>query len=281
MNLLENLERQSKPLIILLGFLLVFVVGICDFLSGYEIAFSLFYVIPISLVTWFTGRSPGMIVSLVSAIVWLWADAASGHPYSSLFIPVWNSFIRLSFFIIITLLLSKLRRAMDIERELARIDGLTGAVNSRFFYELARMEIDRLKRYKHSFTLAYLDLDNFKIVNDQFGHATGDRALRVVVNFIIKNVRKTDVLARLGGDEFSLLLPETSQESARMIILKIQNGLLEEMKKNHWPITFSIGVLTCITAPPTTDELVRIADELMYSVKYEGKNAVKYSIYAG
>lgn len=281
MNLLENLERQSKPLIILLGFLLVFVVGICDFLSGYEIAFSLFYVIPISLVTWFTGRSPGMIVSLVSAIVWLWADAASGHPYSSLFIPVWNSFIRLSFFIIITLLLSKLRRAMDIERELARIDSLTGAVNSRFFYELARMEIDRLKRYKHSFTLAYLDLDNFKIVNDQFGHATGDRALRVVVNFIIKNVRKTDVLARLGGDEFSLLLPETSQESARMIILKIQNGLLEEMKKNHWPITFSIGVLTCITAPPTTDELVRIADELMYSVKYEGKNAVKYSIYAG
>ena len=281
MNLLENLERQSKPLIISLGFLLVFIVGICDFLSGYEIAFSLFYVIPISLVTWFTGRWPGIMISLVSAIVWLWADIAVGNCYSSLFIHSWNVFVRLSFFIIITSLLSALRRAMEHERELSRMDSLTGAVNSRFFYELAQMEIERLQRYKHLFTMAYIDLDNFKPVNDQFGHGTGDHALRVVVNFISRNIRKTDVVARLGGDEFALLLPETSQESARVILLKIQNGLLEEMRKHNWPITFSIGVLTCITAPPTTDELVRIADELMYSVKHEGKNAVKYSIHAG
>jgi len=264
-----------------MGFVLICVIGICDFLSGYDIAFSLFYVIPICLVTWVTGRWPGIMVSLVSAIVWFWADIATGHPYSHPFIPVWNTFIRLSFFIIITWLLSALRSAMEHEKELARTDNLTSAVNSRFFYELARMELERLNRYKHSFTLAYIDLDNFKIVNDRFGHFAGDQALRTVVSYIREHMRKTDVVARLGGDEFALLLPETDQESARVVLFKIQNGLLEEMRQNNWPITFSIGVLTCGVAPSTTDELVRMADELMYSVKCESKNAVKYFNYIG
>lgn len=89
------------------------------------------------------------------------------------------------------------------------------------------------------------------------------------------------MIARLGGDEFAVLLPETSQESARVVVAKLQGGLLEEMRQNSWPITFSIGVLTCNAAPSTTDELVRIADDLMYSVKRDSKNALKYSTFAG
>jgi diguanylate cyclase (GGDEF)-like protein len=170
---------------------------------------------------------------------------------------------------------------MDHERDLAHIDFLTGAVNSRFFFDLVNMEIYRSQRYNHPFTIVYLDLDNFKTVNDKFGHITGDQVLRAVANQARTHLRKTDVVARLGGDEFALLLPETNQESAQVVISKIQGGLLVEMQQSNWPVTFSIGVLTCTDAPPSPDELIRLADELMYSVKHGSKNAIKFSNYPG
>jgi diguanylate cyclase (GGDEF)-like protein len=280
-NYLAKLEKQNKLFLLLVGFTLIGVIGIVDFLTGYEFSLSVFYVLPISLVTWLTSRRFGLLTSLASAVVWLIADNATGHPYSLPLIPVWNSLIRFAFFIIITMLLSALRRAIQRESELARTDYLTGTVNLRFFYELAQMELDRLQRYGRSFTLAYIDLDEFKAVNDQFGHATGDRVLYTVACSIKKNMRKTDICARLGGDEFALLLPETDQEFARLAISKIQGELLKEMRQNNWPVTFSIGVLTCRVAPHTTDELVKMADELMYLVKNDSKNAIKYSVFAG
>jgi diguanylate cyclase (GGDEF)-like protein len=281
MELLANFEKQSTFFRIVAGFSLIGAIGIVDFLSGYELAFSLFYVIPISLLTWYTSRSLGIVASLASALVWLGADITSGHPYSHPLIPIWNILIRLAFFVLFTVLLSAIRSAGERERELARMDYLTGAVNSRLFYEMAHMEIERLQRYGHPFTLAYIDLDNFKSVNDQFGHSMGDQVLRTVVTTARKHLRVTDVVARLGGDEFALLLPETRQESAHVALSKIRGYLLEEMRQSNWPITFSIGVVTCSSAPETTDELVKIADELMFSVKHNGKNAIKYSTYAG
>lgn len=281
MNLLISLEKRSQALKILLGFALIGSIGSFDFLTGYELSFSLFYVIPISLATWLMGRRFGILASLASAFVWLTADLASGHPYSHPFTPVWNSLIRLSFFVIITLLLSAVKSAMEHEKELARTDSLTGAVNSRIFFELAQMEIDRLERYKHPFSLVYIDLDNFKSVNDQFGHPTGDHVLRTVVGYVREHLRKTEVIARLGGDEFALLLPETDQESARIAISKLQSGLLGEMRHNNWPTTLSIGVVTCNAAPHSIEALVRMADETMYSVKRDCKNAIRYSNYTG
>ena len=138
-----------------------------------------------------------------------------------------------------------------------------------------------MRRYEHPLTLVYLDIDNFKYVNDRFGHPAGDRVLRAVAIYAREHSRQTDVVARLGGDEFAFLMPDMNQKSARVVISKLQYGLLEEMRQNDWPVTFSIGVLTCSAAPPTTEELVRMADDLMYSVKRTGKNELKYSIYAG
>ena len=279
LNFPASLEKLSKRFWTITGFALIGGVGVLDFQTGYELAFSLFYLIPVSLLAWLVSQRLGIVASVASACVWLAADVAAGSSYSKPFIYVWNTFIRLSFFIITAYLLATLRRALEYEKESARTDYLTGAANSRLFYDLMQMEIGRFQRYERPFTIVNFDLDNFKAVNDRFGHSVGDQVLRSVVSSAKNFLRKTDMIARLGGDEFALLLPETGQESASVVLAKIQGGLREEMRQSNWPITFSIGVLTCNAAPPSLDEVVRMTDDLMYSVKRKGKNAIRYSTY--
>jgi diguanylate cyclase (GGDEF)-like protein len=280
-NFLSNLENKRKSFKIFLGIDLIGIFGIIDFLTGYELAFSVFYTIPILLTTWLLGRLYGILASITSTIVWFGADIAAGNLYLSTLIPLWNTIIRFSFFVMITLLLSALKSSMEREKELARIDFLTGAFNSRYFFDMAKIELERAQRYKHCFTLAYVDLDNFKSVNDRYGHTIGDKVLCSLVRYAKNNLRKIDVIARFGGDEFAVLFPETSQDSARSALTKFQTGFSEEMKQRNWNITFSAGVLTCNIPPPSTNELIRMADELMYSIKRGSKNAINYSIYEG
>lgn len=281
MTYFAKLEKLNMSLKLFLGFAFIVCIGVVDFITGYEFGFSLFYVLPVSFLTWIVGRKSGIAGAIFSASVWFWADMASGHIYTHSFFPVWNAVVRFSFFTIIAELMSALRNALQHEKELARIDNLTGAVNSRYFFELAQIELDRLQRFKRPFSLAYLDLDNFKAVNDTLGHPIGDRVLCKVCEEAAKKLRKIDVFARLGGDEFAVLMPETDKESARVAIEKLQLVLLEAMRTNDWPITFSIGVLTCTIPPDTKEDLLRLADELMYSVKRYSKNAVTYSEYPG
>jgi diguanylate cyclase (GGDEF)-like protein len=281
MEILTSLEKQSKSRLVFGGIILICIIGLIDYLTGYELAFSFFYVLPISLATLVLGQGYGYAASTMSAVLWLAADILSGQHYSSLFVPIWNISIRFAFFIIITYLLSMLNNTIRRERELSRIDHLTSAANSRYFYEVAQMEINRIRRYQHPFTLAFIDIDDFKSVNDKFGHKTGDLVLQKVVHSFMQNVRDTDVIARVGGDEFIILFPETGQEFAQTVFPVIHDTLLKDMQKNDLSITFSIGVVICVAAPPTIDDIVKIADDLMYSAKSDGKNTVKYTTYTG
>jgi hypothetical protein len=126
-------QKMLRHVILFLGFVLTGIIGFIDYLTGYEFAFSVFYVIPIAIVTWQTSYRLGLVTSFFGALLWLAVDVALAHPYSHQFIPVWNSLIRLSFFVIITVLLSKLRESLDREKEFASVDNLTGAFNPRFF----------------------------------------------------------------------------------------------------------------------------------------------------
>jgi diguanylate cyclase (GGDEF)-like protein len=283
MRLRRYLDTRGMPpyVVLLAGLASTGMVGLLDFFTGYELGFSLFYVLPLVFVTWFSGRTRGLAIALVSAGAWLTADVAAGNPYSSSLVPVWNVCIRLGFFLIIMFLVAALRAAVQRAEELSHIDSLTGAVNSRFFYILADGELDRLRRYGHSLTAAYLDLDDFKAVNDTQGHLAGDAALRAVVDCARAQLRKTDVVARLGGDEFAFLCPETDEQAARAMVAKVQDGLREEMRLKGWPITFSIGALTCLEAPDSSERLVKMVDDLMYSVKVGSKNGVSHSTFGG
>ena len=260
------------------GLVLVACMGILDILTGSELAFSLFYLIPIILITWFAGKKIGLVICGASAIMWFAADVLAGQAYTLPIIRYWNAAVRLSFFILISLFLSSLKE-LGREKEIARLDYLTGAVNRRLFFEILQRELDRYQRYRHPFSIVYIDIDNFKTVNDQKGHKIGDKLLRVVVTQITRFLRKTDTIARLGGDEFALLLTEVDQSLSKVIVTRIQLALLDEMKKSNLPVTFSIGVLTCLDARISPDEMVTKADELMYKVKKNGKNAIAYGTY--
>lgn len=280
MNVIAITEKVSRSLWITTGLSLLCAVGLLDYLTGYELSFALFYLFPIALVTWFTNGKIGVVIAFVSAGIWLTADVLAGQVYSHKVIYLWNTAIRLGFFLL-TVLSLRLGKTLERERALARSDYVTGAVNARFFRDLAQREIDRSARYLHPFTIAYIDVDNFKAINDAFGHATGDKVLSAVADSMQQHLRKTDVVARIGGDEFVILLPEVGTEVAQAVISKMRHRLSEEMQDKSWPVTFSIGVLTFTAVPVSADEMLSMADRMMYTVKNSGKNNISYATHAG
>jgi diguanylate cyclase (GGDEF)-like protein len=275
MKLVEKLQNTNKPALITGGIVMLFVVGYLDYFTGNELSFSLFYLFPIALLAWVTNIRVGIFISFISAGIWLAADIASGAKYSSEAIYFWNTTVRLGFFLL-TVFFLKTGKALEHEKGISRTDYLTGAVNSRFFAEIIQQEIDRAIRYQHPLTIAFIDVDNFKSINDQFGHLVGDKVLETVVGSMRQHLRKTDTVARVGGDEFAILLPESTLDVAQITVSKMQHELLNEMRVNHWPVTFSIGVLVFNTPPISADEAINMADKLMYSVKNNGKDNISY-----
>jgi len=278
---IRSLESQGVLFWCILSIVIIVLLGFIDFLTGYELSLSLFYLAPIAAVSWFVGRRLGLMISIVGAITWFIADFATGHVYLPPFIIVWNTLIRFGFFVIVSLLLDSLRASYQKEQELARTDHTTGIANSRHFYELAQMEIDRSRRFGHQFAVAYIDFDNFKAVNDRLGHAYGDEVLRVVSKSAQRLLRSTDLIARLGGDEFTILLTEADEAGAQAAINKIHTELMAQMRSHDWPVTFSIGVVIFTIPPASVDELIHMADELMYSVKKDCKGGIRYLRFSG
>jgi diguanylate cyclase (GGDEF)-like protein len=278
----DDFLSGRHPLVIAaLGLAGVAVIALFDFLTGYELSFAVFYVLPISFVAWYAGRVPALFVSFTSAVAWEEANRLAGQAYSSAFIPFWNAATRLGFFLVISLLLVSLREHLQREQQLSRTDALTGLGNRRAFHEAAIAELARARRTSRPLTVVYIDLDDFKAVNDRLGHETGDRLLHVVAESLRSNLRATDSVARLGGDEFALLLPDTGDAAARGLVDRSRQALQEAMHRNQWQVGFSVGVLVCATAPPDVHSMINMADQLMYGVKTRGKNGTRYSLYTG
>ncbi len=279
-SIIEYIYTLPKSLLVLIAFVLSLLVGILNHFAGPELSSSVFYLIPISLVTWFTRRWMGIIMSIVCVFTWLSADFTSGASFSSQSIPYWNGAARFASFFIFTLVLAALKNVVAHEKESSRVDFLTGVRNRRCFIELADMEIKRARRYQSAFSVVYIDLDNFKLVNDCFGHSAGDNLLCLIANAIENNIRGTDTLARLGGDEFAILLPETGPELARVIAQRIQKVNSDIMRKYEWPVTLSMGVVTFAKGPSAVDDLLKISDALMYAAKKNGKNTIHYEVFS-
>ncbi len=280
-RLLAALERRETWVWVVVGFVLVPILGFVDFLTGYELSLSLAYLIPVTLVAWFGGRGYGSVAAAACAAVWLTAEHSAGRVYSHPVIPLWNTVFRFGLLFVVASLLAALRSVLVRERTLARTDPLTGCLNGRQFLAVGRAEIARSFRYGRPVSLARLDLDGFKAVNDTFGHDVGDQVLKAVVDALSSEIRSSDVLGRLGGDEFAVLLPETQLEAAESVARKLGSTIRTTMSGRGWPVTCSIGVASAGAAEADLDALLLRADELMYEVKRAGKDGVRGAVIAG
>jgi diguanylate cyclase (GGDEF)-like protein len=281
MKALERLSRLPKTFLITLALLLVVLQSAINYFAGSDFSFVIFYVLSITLVAWLIGRRAGYAVSVVCATAYFLIEYRSTHFDGREQLTLFTALARLAVFLFVAHFISVLRRSLEHERELARTDELTGATNRRSFFEAAQSEINRARRHRHPFTVAYIDIDNFKELNDRSGHAAGDTVLREVTREIKLNVREIDMVARLGGDEFVVLLPETDETAARVVVNRVRANLSTLVARRGWSITFSVGVVTWTTPPRTVDTMIRQADDAMYEVKSTGKNRAAHLTISG
>ena len=265
-------SSRSSITVIFISLMLLAMLGWIDYLTG-DYSMIVFYLIPVSLVAWFVTWYSGLFFCLLALMTRFIADeVSSSFSLNNAKLHYWNLFIEFLFLLIMCLLFSALRKNLDSEKTRASTDSLTGALNRRAFFDIAEYELNRSQRYKHATTIAYIDLDNFKGINDRLGHTIGDNLLVTVTKTITSNIRSSDILSRFGGDEFVILLPETKTEAAAAFLGKIQNQLNQAMAAKNWPVSFSIGAITYLKAPPGVEEVIKKADMLMYEVKRSVKN---------
>ncbi len=259
------------------GLVFIALIALLDYRTGPYLSLSILYLIPVAACSWWGGFAHGTLLALGGSVAWYWVDSLE-NPLMPPPVGVWNGVTRFGTLVLAASLVSRLHAGVLRERRLARTDPLTGAANGRTFYEAAAAEADRARRTGRPLTLAYFDLDNFKQLNDRFGHSAGDEALLLVVETIRTNVRALDVLARLGGDEFALLLPETDTEGAVTLLRRLQRLVSGQMAAKGWPVTLSIGAVTFLRPAWDVDVMVRRVDEMMYGAKRKGKDRIEHTV---
>jgi diguanylate cyclase (GGDEF)-like protein len=273
------LSRQPRVALWAEALLLVAAIAVVDFATGIEINLSIFYLVPVIFATWFISRRAGVFIAVLAVATWATLDKLGGLSYSSGVIT-WNALVRLGLFSIVLQLVHIMKDSRAREAELARTDSLTGVPNGRSFSDRARFELASLRRNRQPLTMAYVDLDRFKHINDTLGHTEGDRLLRAVATAIQSRLRATDLVARLGGDEFGVLFPDTDRTAAPAVLEALKAAVAETVD-GSWDVGCTIGAVTFEMAPESVDFMVRAADELMYRGKRAGRGCIEHSVWPG
>lgn len=230
--------------------------------------------LPVLVAAWFGGRTSGFVIANLAVGMWLLLDLASDRPFSAVWVPWGNLVARFVVYNLVALLAAQVRGQFECEHQHATLDDLTGLNNRRAFLEECFREAERSRRYLRPLTVIFLDLDNFKALNDSQGHEVGDLALQVTAEAMRDSVRFCDYVARLGGDEFAVLLVEIDYLPALSVGHKISAAVTGRLSKFP-PVTASLGVAWFSQALQPFSTMIQAADELMYEVKKNGKGAVR------
>ncbi len=261
------------------GVLAVTGIAAVDWLTGPTMSVSLLYVLAVIAVTWCGPRRFGVLVAALASAESIAAHVLGTDPSETLPVALWNAGARLVVLVIIVGLLGGLRRALVLQRYHATTDPLTGALNRRAFQFAADRECLRAHREGTPVSVAYLDLDDFKSVNDRLGHRVGDEVLQAFAARVRDSIRGTDLFCRIGGDEFVLLFPNTDATEAVAVTRRVRATLAEQPLDP--PVTASTGIATFRSVPAAVDDLVDAADELMYRAKMLGRDTIVGAVVAG
>lgn len=204
-----------------------------------------------------------IIIGISLAFVWSSIEAAVIWPDFPVIVYILNTFTRSVVLTVIGRVLVKLWR----ENEYSRKDTLTELANRLELLERLKVEQSRSERSRRPYSLLFMDIDRFKVMNDTHGHQIGDEVLKVLAKILMECSRKVDVAARLGGDEFALLLPDTDEKSCDMMLKRIEESTKKAFEARSWPISVSIGRTTHIGNSQEVDNVIGLADKNMYEVK--------------
>lgn len=246
-------------------------------LSPPQVRLGILYLVPILLATWYQGLWWGVAFLVGSMLLRIPVELAQ-QPNVTLA----SSFINQGSFAAVAGIamaaFRNIRRTQSQLEDLAIHDPLTRVLNARTFSDRLGQELRRNRRYGRPLSLLYLDLDDFKVVNDSHGHQTGDAVLRLVAEAIRGAVRQADIVGRLGGDEFAVLMPETGADVAEAAAGRLAKSLREAFHGSP-SVTASIGIVSCTDAGAGPDDVLHKADRAMYEAKKLGKDqAVKVAM---
>ncbi len=278
---------MARPVLIALLAASVVAIAAADYLTGPDIGLSLFYLVPIVIAGRRANQTVAIALAAAAALGWTVADSA-WHGVTP--VSLWNSLTRLGIFVGAAIVMARVRRderrlgelnrqlqdGLAVEQRLARTDPLTSLANGRMFRDEVQRALARSRRDKEPLTIAYLDLDNFKALNDRYGHAEGDEILKDVASGISAVIREGDLAARLGGDEFALLLQGCGEDALEAIGGRLL-AQVEAVAARYPEVTFgaTIGFAECTGAGVDPDSAIRAADRAMYAAKFKGKNRIE------
>jgi len=235
------------------------------------------YLVPILLATWYQGIWWGVGFLVASLLLRIPVELGQ-QPDVTVVMSLVNQGSFAAVAGIAMAAFRNIRRTQSQLEDLAIHDPLTRVMNARTFSDRLGQELRRNRRYGRPLSLLYLDLDDFKIVNDSHGHQTGDAVLRLVAEAIRGAVRQADIVGRLGGDEFAVLMPETGADVAEAAAGRLAKSLREAFHGNP-SVTASIGIVSCTDAGAGPDDVLHKADRAMYEAKKLGKDqAVKVAM---
>ena len=258
--------RARPSLVGLLALASTFLIVSADLLTGDEVMCAPLYLAPIAFAGWFGGTRQARLFAALAAAAALYCQLID-HPRPSPLLQAWNFAVQALVFWTIAQVVPRLRAALDTEKTRGRVDPLTQVLSRFGFFELADHEVARAHRTGRSLAILYLDLDDFKKLNDARGHRAGDDALRLVGSVLRAELRGIDLVGRLGGDEFVMMLPETTPELARLVKNRVRARLLAQLQGHGLPIGVSIGLAFFGGHNYSTEELVHRADQQMYEDK--------------
>lgn len=270
--------------------LIIAVIAAIDYATGMAVVISALYSIPIVAAGWFLRPERAVTVALVATLAWLAADVAWRGLDEPQTIRTWNAFAGVLTLATVTFLVQRARREHDAllaanrqldlalarETETARTDALTGLPNARALSETLNRELARSRRSGAPLSLLYIDLDDFKEVNDRYGHTAGDDLLGRVGATLGSVLRAGDIAARIGGDEFVVLVTGSSAESAKAVASRIVANVAAEGKRYpDAPVGASVGVVHYARSLPAgAGEMLSRGDAVMYAAKHGGKSRV-------
>lgn len=249
----------------------VALIGYADYRTGADFEFYVFYSLPVIVSSIYLGLVRSMWIVLLSIFAWMATDHYLFRCHDSIAAVLFNGSMRAAILLFIACFISNIKSTLELEANRSRYDPLTMLYNRLGFNEIANKMLMVAKRKSFSTCLAYIDIDDFKKVNDLFGHNAGDELLRRVGNCMKMSFREEDVVARIGGDEFAVFLTGLNETDATKCIERSMKKLMASVKEEALDVGFSVGVVTFKTNNYLLGDMLSVADDLMYQVKQSGK----------